>query len=71
MMNWMTLEEAAQCLKMGKSMLYDLGRTGKVAAPEMRREWRSDAEELDRWIKKCEDRGIRRPAGFRSQVDGP
>lgn len=51
MTNWLTLEEAAQYLKMGKSTLYDLARKGGVPAHKMGREWRFDAEELDAWLK--------------------
>ena len=51
MTNWLTLEEAAQYLKMGKSTLYDLARKGKVPAHKMGRAWRFDAEELDEWLK--------------------
>ncbi|MGI5842924.1 MAG: helix-turn-helix domain-containing protein [Candidatus Xenobium sp.] len=51
MTNWLTLEEAAQYLKMGKSTLYDLARKGNIPAHKMGREWRFDAEELDEWLK--------------------
>ncbi len=51
MTNWLTLEEAAKYLKMGKSTLYDLARKGGLPAHKMGREWRFDSEELDRWIK--------------------
>jgi len=51
MTNWLTLEEAAQYLKMGKSTLYDLARKGNIPAHKMGREWRFDAAELDEWLK--------------------
>lgn len=51
MTNWLTLEEAAKYLKMGKSTLYDLARKGNIPAHKMGREWRFDAEELDEWLK--------------------
>jgi excisionase family DNA binding protein len=51
MTNWLTLEEAAKYLKMGKSTLYDLARKRNVPAHKMGREWRFDAEELDEWLK--------------------
>ena len=51
MTNWLTLEEASQYLKLGKSTLYDLSRKGDIPAHKMGREWRFDAEELDRWVK--------------------
>ncbi|MEW5723488.1 MAG: helix-turn-helix domain-containing protein [Thermodesulfobacteriota bacterium] len=49
--NWLTLEEAAQYFKMGKSTLYDLARKGNIPSHKMGREWRFEAEELDRWLK--------------------
>jgi len=51
MTNWLTLEDEAQYLKMGKSTLYDLDRKGKVPAHKLSRAWRFDVDELDRWIK--------------------
>ena len=51
MTNWLTLEEAAQYLKMGKSTLYDLARKGNIPAHKMGREWRFDSEEVDEWLK--------------------
>jgi len=53
MTNWLTVEEAAKYLKMGKSTLYDLARKGNIHAHKMGREWRFDAEELDEWLKAC------------------
>ncbi len=54
MTSWLTLEEAAQYLKMGKSTLYDLARKGNIPAHKMGRVWRFDAEELDSWLKSGE-----------------
>jgi len=51
MTNWLTLEEAAQYLKMGKSTLYDLARKGNIPAHKTGREWRFDAAELNEWLK--------------------
>ena len=58
MISWLTLEEAAQYLKMGKSTLYDLARKEKIPAHKMGREWRFDAEELDRWLKKVDEQNV-------------
>ena len=51
MTNWLTLEEAAEYLKTGKSTLYSLARKQNVPAHKMGREWRFDAAELDEWLK--------------------
>jgi len=54
MTNWLTLEETAQYLKIGKSTLYELARNGKVPAHKMGRVWRFDPKELDKWLKSGE-----------------
>ncbi|MBU1318827.1 MAG: helix-turn-helix domain-containing protein [candidate division Zixibacteria bacterium] len=48
---WLTLEEAAKHLKIGKSTIYRLAREGDLPAHRMGRVWRFDAEELDEWLK--------------------
>ena len=49
---WLTIEEAAQHLKIGKSTLYQMARDGKVSAQKLGRSWRFDAEDLDSWMKR-------------------
>lgn len=51
MASWLTLDEAAQYLKIGKTTLYELARKGAIPAHKIGREWRFDAEELDSWLK--------------------
>jgi len=51
MATWLTLEEAAKHLKIGKSTIYRLARDGGLPAHRMGRVWRFDAEELDEWLK--------------------
>jgi len=55
MATWLTLEEAAKHLKIGKSTLYRLAREGELPAHRMGRVWRFDAEELDKWLKTGKD----------------
>jgi len=52
MATWLTLEEAAKHLKIGKSTIYRLAREGDLPAHRMGRVWRFDAEELDKWMKQ-------------------
>jgi len=52
MTTWLTLEEAAKHLKIGKSTIYRLAREGDLPAHRMGRVWRFDAEELDAWVKR-------------------
>jgi len=52
---WLTLEEAARYLKMGKSTIYKLARQGAIPAHRVGRVWRFDAAELDTWLKRDTD----------------
>jgi excisionase family DNA binding protein len=53
---WLTFEEAAKHLKIGKSSLYQLAREGGIPAHKYGRVWRFDQEELDGWMKSSGDR---------------
>ena len=48
---WLTVIEAAQYLKMGRSTVYKLAQEGKLPTHKVGRQWRFDAKELDRWLK--------------------
>ena len=52
MTTWLTLYEAANYLKMGKSTIYKLAREGNIPAHRAGRIWRFDAAELDEWMKQ-------------------
>ncbi len=52
MTTWLTLEEAARHLKIGKSTIYRLAREGDLPAHRIGRVWRFDAEELDDWLRQ-------------------
>ena len=51
MTKWLTMKEAAEYLKMGRSTIYKLLREGNLPAHKVGREWRFDAAELDEWVK--------------------
>ncbi len=51
MATWLTLDEAAQYMKMGRSTLYKLVQTGKVPGYKAGRSWRFAATELDAWLR--------------------
>jgi excisionase family DNA binding protein len=53
MATWLTLEETAKYLKVGKTTLYNLAREGSIPAHKIGREWRFDAEEIDTWLKSA------------------
>ena len=48
---WLTVIEAAQYLKMGRSTVYKLAQERKLPTHKVGRQWRFDAKELDRWLK--------------------
>ena len=50
MSEWITLNDAASYVKMGRSTLYRLARSGGVPAHKIGRSWRFSLPELDRWI---------------------
>ncbi len=51
MTTWLTLQEAAKHLKMGKSTIYKLARESNIPAHKYGRIWRFDTAELDEWMK--------------------
>lgn len=51
MTNWLTLNEAADYLKLGRSTIYKLARERGIPAHRAGRIWRFDAAELDKWMK--------------------
>lgn len=59
MATWLTLEEAAKHLKIGKSSLYQLAREGGIPAHKYGRVWRFDQEELDGWMKSSGDKSLK------------
>lgn len=47
---WLSMEEAASHLGMGKTVLYDLARTGGVPARKLGKKWVFDRKSLDAWV---------------------
>jgi len=48
----LTVIEAAQYLKMGRSTVYKLAQEGKLPKDKVGRQWRFDAKELDKTLKE-------------------
>jgi excisionase family DNA binding protein len=48
---WLTVAEAAEFLRLGRSTVYRLLREGKLPAHKVGRTWRFDPEELNVWIR--------------------
>ena len=51
MSEWITINAAATYVKMGRSTLYRLARSGDVPAHKIGRSWRFSLPELDDWIR--------------------
>ena len=49
---WLTLEELAGHLKMGKSTLYRLAQDRQMPAHKVGGVWRFDRDEVDSWVKR-------------------
>jgi len=48
---WLTVIEAAEYLRMGKSTVYRLLSQGKIPAHKVGQQWRFDATQLDEWLR--------------------
>jgi excisionase family DNA binding protein len=47
---WISIDEAARYLKVGKTKLYDLAQNGKIPAIKIDKQWRFKTADLDRWL---------------------
>ena len=50
-MQWMTIEDAAQYLHFGKTVLYTMARDGRIPASKVGKKWMFDKEKLDAWTR--------------------
>lgn len=48
--NWLTPDEAANYLSIGRTKLYELAQTGKIPAQKLDKQWRFKTGDLDRWL---------------------
>ncbi|HOV90473.1 MAG TPA: helix-turn-helix domain-containing protein [Syntrophorhabdaceae bacterium] len=48
---WLTIEELAEYLKIGRTKLYRMAQDGEIPASKVGNQWRFDREEIDRWMK--------------------
>ena len=55
---WLTIDELADYLKMGRTKLYRMAQEGVIPASKVGNQWRFDREEIDEWMK------LQRPASF-------
>ncbi|MCK4623216.1 MAG: helix-turn-helix domain-containing protein [Desulfuromonadales bacterium] len=48
---WLTLDELAVYLKLGRTKLYRMAQNGEIPASKVGSQWRFDREEIDAWMK--------------------
>ncbi len=48
---WLSIEEAANHLGMGKTVLYELARKGQIPASKVGKKWTFEKELLDKWVR--------------------
>lgn len=48
--NWLSIEEAAKYLGLGKTKLYDLAQGGRIPANKLDKQWRFKKVDLDKWL---------------------
>lgn len=51
---WFSLEEAAQYLRMGKTVLYALARERRIPASKIGKKWTFEKEQLDKWVRSSQ-----------------
>ena len=51
MNDWLTLEEASEYLKIGKTSLYDLAQSGKLPSNKLGKKWLFNKALLDAWVR--------------------
>ena len=51
MTDWLTIEETAKYLDMGKTVLYKLAREGKIPSNKVGKKWLFDRTQVDAWVR--------------------
>lgn len=51
----LTIEEAADLLRIGKRSLYKLAKTGRIPGKKIMNKWRFEKESLKAWIRSGEN----------------
>lgn len=48
---WLTIDELAAYLKLGRTKLYGMAQRGELPASKIGNQWRFNREEIDQWMK--------------------
>jgi len=49
---WLTINELAGYLKMGRTKLYRMAQEGHIPASKIGHQWRFNREEIDQWMQR-------------------
>lgn len=49
---WLTIDELADYLKLGRTTLYRMAQDGSIPATKLGNQWRFDRDEIDTWMKR-------------------
>src|SRR5437868_1038687 len=49
--SWLSIEEAAKHLGIGKTVLYTLTRQGKIPSHKVGKKWTFEKDQLDKWVR--------------------
>jgi excisionase family DNA binding protein len=60
---WLTIEELAEYLKMGRTKLYRMAQEGDIPASKVGNQWRFEREEIDQWMKSQRPAADKEPTG--------
>lgn len=61
---WLTIDELAEYLKMGRTKLYRMAQDGGIPASKVGSQWRFDRDEIDEWMRH------QRPAASDRKTEG-
>jgi excisionase family DNA binding protein len=61
---WLTVEEAAGLLRMGRTKIYRLAQAGQIPVSKVGNQWRFDREEVERWMKERRESGSSIGSGY-------
>mgnify|MGYP005728154399 CR=1 FL=1 len=52
MSDWMSVEDTSAYLKLGKTVLYSMARSGEIPANKVGNKWLFSKDEIDTWVRR-------------------
>ncbi len=59
---WLTIDELAKYLKLGRTKLYRMAQEGGIPVSKVGSQWRFDRDEIDEWMRSQRPVGSNRKA---------